>query len=57
MGLKDIQQNKQYSKPLTVNDENQLKKMIGNNDYSIFQEVIQYMLENKIKLEQESFDL
>ena len=57
MGLDDILENKKYAKPLSSNDIKQLKQMRQNNDFSIFHDVIDFMLNHNVKLEQESFDI
>lgn len=50
MDIETLKTYKKYTKPLTNNDRKRLTKLI----YSQYNEVIEYMLENNIKLEQEA---
>jgi hypothetical protein len=45
-----------HPKQLTNNDRQRLLKLRNNNDYTIFYDTIDYMLEHNIKLEQEMID-
>lgn len=53
MDLATIKYYRHYGKPLTEQDQKVLKKMQEDKNYDLFQEEIAYMIENKIKLEQE----
>lgn len=50
MDLETLKKYQDYSKKLTENDRDRLKKLKGNG----FDEVIDYMLDNNCKLEQEA---
>ena len=52
MNLGTIKKYKDYTKKLTKNDRSRLKNLLGGE----FDEVINYMLENDCKLEQEAID-
>ena len=56
MGIEELQVYSNMVKPLTDNDKIRLQKMRGNPEYAAFNEVIDYMLANGIKLEQEALD-
>ena len=53
MDINTLQQYSQFTKPLTDNDRKRLQNLLDSE----FSEVIQYMLENNCKLEQEALDL
>ena len=53
MDIDTLQQYSRFTKPLTDNDRNRLQNLLDSE----FSEVIQYMLENNCKLEQEALDL
>ena len=52
MNIGTIKKYKDYTKKLTENDRIRLKNLLGGE----FDEVINYMLENDCKLEQEAID-
>lgn len=56
MGLNELIQNKDKLKSLTANDKKRLVKLRNNDKFSEFFEVIDYMLEHNVKLEQEILD-
>ncbi|MDU6339831.1 MAG: DUF2220 family protein [Clostridium sp.] len=43
----------EYRKELTLNDRKELIRLNESDEYSIFKDIIEYMLKNNIKLEQE----
>ena len=53
MDINTLQQYSRLTKPLTDNDKKRLQNLLDSE----FSEVIQYMLENNCKLEQEALDL
>lgn len=53
MDKETLMKYKNYSRSLTSNDEKQLRLMLDNEEYKNFHDVIEYMLEIGIKLEQE----
>lgn len=53
MGIPELQKFKVYTKPLTDNDK---KRLAALND-SEFSEIVNYMLDNDCKLEQEALDM
>ncbi len=61
MDIKTLQENKSNWKQLTANDKVRLEKMqekdIELNKKQIYRDVIQFMLQNNCKLEQEAIDL
>lgn len=57
MGVEELVTYRRYCKELTQNDKNSLKKMRHDTKFTIFYEVIDFMLENGIKLEQEAEEL
>ena len=56
MGVEDMRKDGVILKELTSNDEKRLKKMLNDNRFSIFFDVIEYMLQTHKKVEQETFD-
>lgn len=56
MGIAELESCKQSVKPLTANDRTRLERMRSDADFSVFAEVIDYMLLNDVKLEQEALD-
>lgn len=56
MGINELEDNKNSLKSLTNNDKKKLAKMLTNSNFTVFSEVIRYMLENNVKLEQEILD-
>lgn len=56
MGVNELETNFIHLKPLTENDKQRLLNLKTDNNYSMFTEVITYMLENNVKLEQEILD-
>jgi len=56
MGLKVLKKYESFGKKLTVNDRKRLENMIGSVDESV-KELIEYMLEHDVKLEQECVGL
>lgn len=54
MGVKELIENK--LKNLTSTDKKRLNKMLTDSKFSVFLDVISYMLENNVKLEQEILD-
>lgn len=57
MGIAELVAHQDNLKTLTENDRVRLTNMQSKNEYAIFHEVITYMLENNVKLEQEILDL
>ena len=53
MDINTLQQYSQFTKPLTDNDRKRLQNLLDSE----FSEIVQYMLENNCKLEQEALDL
>lgn len=56
MGIGELKRNKMHLKPLTYNDIKNLHLLKNDSHYDLFKEEIDYMLENKVKLEQEVLD-
>lgn len=56
MSIDELKNNKDSLKKLTENDKRRLQILLNNNDYLIFHEVISYMLDKDVKLEQETLD-
>ncbi len=56
MGVKELVRNKDKLKSLTNIDKKRLNSLRVNPKYSLFYEVIDYMLEHNVKLEQEILD-
>ena len=56
MGVKELIENKNKLKNLTSTDKKRLNKMLTDSKFSVFSDVISYMLENNVKLEQEILD-
>ncbi len=56
MSVTEIEQNKDHLKALTDHDIERLQKMRNQDEFRVFQSVIDYMLTNRIKLEQEALD-
>lgn len=56
MGLDEIKRHLDCMKPLTDNDRKRLSDLLDDENYLVFSEVIKYMLDNNLKLEQESLD-
>lgn len=56
MGVEELEQHKDSSRPLTVNDRKRLTAMLDKDEYAMFHDVIAYMLEHDVKLEQEILD-
>ena len=55
MGVPELQKYEAYCKPLEKNDIKRLTDQLASPKMSAFHETIRYMLEKKIKLEQEAF--
>lgn len=53
MDKETLMKYKNYGRKLSDNDKNQLRLMLENDEYKCFNEIIQYMLEIGVKLEQE----
>ncbi len=56
MNVEELKSNLSNLKHLTDNDVKRLNKMMSDARFNIFHEVISYMLENDVKLEQELLD-
>lgn len=56
MGVDELRTNFQYLKSLTCNDIQRLQNLKNDSSYKIFEEVIDFMLEHNVKLEQEILD-
>lgn len=56
MGVDELKANLKHLKQLTENDKQRLLNLKADSSYSMFNEVITYMLENNVKLEQEILD-
>lgn len=56
MGIEQLKTQFNYAKPLTEYDKKRLGELKKKVEYSVFAEVIDFMLENSIKLEQEALD-
>lgn len=56
MGIKELMDNKNNLKELTSNDVKRLNLLLINPEFTEFQSVIKYMLDNNCKLEQEILD-
>lgn len=56
MRVKELIENKNKLKNLTSTDKKRLNKMLTDSKFSVFSDVISYMLENNVKLEQEILD-
>lgn len=56
MSIEEFENNKEHLKQLTSNDIKRLKKLYDNPKAEIFKSVIEYMLKNDCKLEQELLD-
>ena len=56
MGIEELEQHKSSNKPLTANDRKRLTAMLDSEEYAMFHDVIAYMLEHDMKLEQEILD-
>lgn len=56
MNVEELKSNLSNLKHLTDNDAKRLNKMMNDDRFNIFYEVISYMLENNVKLEQELLD-
>ena len=56
MSVEELVNNKSNLKRLTSNDKNRLSKMLVDKKFKVFSDVIKYMLENNVKLEQEILD-
>lgn len=56
MSIDIIEKYKDECQSLTENDKKRLKTLLNNEEASDFKEVIEYMLKNNIKLEQESIE-
>lgn len=56
MNVAEMEQNRDHLKSLTENDIDRLRKMRKDDDFRVFYSVIDYMLENGVKLEQEVLD-
>ena len=56
MNVAELESNVGNLKRLTDNDKNRLSKMLNDSSFEMFHEVIKYMLENNVKLEQEILD-
>jgi len=54
MGIEELQKYKDSCKTLTSNDKNRLNKMIEDSRFFEFKPVVEYMVKNNIKLEQEA---
>lgn len=54
MTIEELKKHKNNCKTLTNNDKKRLNAMLDNDDFLEFREVILYMLDNNIKLEQEA---
>ena len=54
MGIPELKQYEQYTKPLTVNDRKRLEMLLKNEAYEDVWPVLNYMKEHDEKLEQES---
>lgn len=56
MSVNELEENTDNLKELTENDRIRLKLMLNSKKFNIFSDVIEYMLENNVKLEQEILD-
>lgn len=56
MGIAELTSNCGSLKVLTENDRTRLNNLLLKKEYNLFHEVITYMLENNVKLEQEILD-
>lgn len=56
MNIKELIENKNKLKKLTENDKKRLNRMLYDERFKIFKDTIEYMLNNKVKLEQELLD-
>ena len=56
MNVDELKSNLNNLKRLTENDIKRLNKMKNDEKFSYFHDVISYMLENGVKLEQELLD-
>ncbi|MFA6667451.1 MAG: Wadjet anti-phage system protein JetD domain-containing protein [Bacilli bacterium] len=56
MSVEELVRNKDNLKRLTLNDKQRLSKMLSDEKFKVFREVIGYMLDNNVKLEQEILD-
>ena len=56
MGIEELERYNDKAKPLTANDVSRLQKLRSDPEFSIFEEVIDYMLAHNLKLEQEALD-
>lgn len=56
MNVAEMEQNRDHLKSLTENDIDRLRKMRKDDDFREFHSVIDYMLKNGVKLEQEVLD-
>ena len=56
MNVEELKSNLSNLKHLTDNDAKRLNKMMSDDRFNIFYEVISYMLENNVKVEQELLD-
>lgn len=56
MDLSELSNTNNNFKRLTEHDKKRLRKMLGDSRFDIFKEVILYMLEKNIKLEQENIN-
>ena len=56
MNIEQLEKYKNECQALTPNDKKRIYDMLDNPDYFEFQNVLKYMLENNVKLEQESIE-
>ncbi len=56
MNVAEKEQNRDHLKLCTENDMDRLRKMRKDDDFREFHSVIDYMLKNGVKLEQEVLD-
>lgn len=56
MGIEELQGNLDKAKKLTENDKRRLNKMLMDERFVLFFNVIKFMLESNVKLEQEVLD-
>ena len=54
MGIEQLKEFQKNCKALTTNDRKRLEKMLVNEEFKEFNDVISYMLNNNVKLEQEA---
>ena len=56
MGVRELEKYGAYTKPLTANDRKRLKRMIGDRADCPYRDVLEYMVEHGVKLEQECIE-